>query len=574
MKPITLGNVTCRSRFAEHWRLLPMTYVCMPSAMLLIALMAHGSLAQVTPSDRGRKPSQSQAPKSNPSAVEQQPEKTSVAEKISGVGELYDMDRHRLKQVQIELQKVENEYRDARREFEQLDKTLAEKKELLKDNGDKQKATVPPRDMTALEKHWQLAKDRFDLAIQKQKILQAQMVTLEEKIRLEKAALDRLTGKAEEKSTARPSAAVQPAAPAAEREIPVSRGLEAFGLPGVKATPSQEAQQTAPVSRRPADSTDQELPPEALLQAREDLREKRAELKDAKERLQGIDRAIKVFESENKNEQQLLEIARKQAVNAEQTSHALKEAMNDPSVLQSALADLRGKSQEAESRSQEARVEIGHRSERAEALQAQLDRVKNARARSEEKYKEALAAVDFARQKVEWLESPLAPHRIYQWFIKSGPKILATLLLIGLVLWLLRALGHRIVRAVASRSGLGSEEREKRSETLVGVFNNGTTVTIAILGTLMLLQASGINVTVLLGGAAVVGVAVAFGAQNLTRDYFSGFVMLLENQYGVNDVVKIGGIAGLVERITLRMTVLRDLEGVVHFVPHGEVTTP
>jgi small conductance mechanosensitive channel len=144
----------------------------------------------------------------------------------------------------------------------------------------------------------------------------------------------------------------------------------------------------------------------------------------------------------------------------------------------------------------------------------------------------------------------------------------------GLLLWLARVLGHRIVRAVTSRSGPGSvEEREKRSATLVGVFNNGTTVAIIVLGTLMLLQASGINVTVLLGGAAVVGVAVAFGAQNLTRDYFSGFVMLLENQYGVNDVVKIGGTAGLVERITLRMTVLRDLEGVVHFIPHGQVTT-
>jgi small conductance mechanosensitive channel len=371
-----------------------------------------------------------------------------------------------------------------------------------------------------------------------------------------------------------PAASVQPAAPQAERGESVSKSLEAFGLSRVKATPSQETQQTASVLRPPADATDQELPPEALLQAREDLREKRAELKEAKERLQGIDRAIKVFENEIKIEQQLLEIARKQADNAEQTSRALQEAMGDPAVLQATSADLRRKSQAAESRLQEARVDIGQRSERVVTLQAQLDRVKNARARSEDKYQDALAAVDSARQKVEWLESPLAPHRIYQWFVKSGPKILATLLLMGLLLWLLRVLGHRIVRAVTSRSGPGSvEEREKRSETLVGVFNNGTTVTIVILGTLMLLQASGINVTVLLGGAAVVGVAVAFGAQNLTRDYFSGFVMLVENQYGVNDIVKIAGVAGLVERITLRMTVLRDLEGAVHFIPHGQVTT-
>jgi small-conductance mechanosensitive channel len=76
-----------------------------------------------------------------------------------------------------------------------------------------------------------------------------------------------------------------------------------------------------------------------------------------------------------------------------------------------------------------------------------------------------------------------------------------------------------------------------------------------------------------MGGAAVVGLAVAFGAQNLVRDYFTGFMILLENQYDINDVVKIAGVAGLVERITLRVTILRDLEGVVHFVPNGQITT-
>jgi small conductance mechanosensitive channel len=76
-----------------------------------------------------------------------------------------------------------------------------------------------------------------------------------------------------------------------------------------------------------------------------------------------------------------------------------------------------------------------------------------------------------------------------------------------------------------------------------------------------------------MGGAAVIGLAVAFGAQNLIRDYFTGFMMLMEDQYSVNDVVRIGSISGLVELITLRMTVLRDLEGVRHFIPHGAVTS-
>ncbi|MGH7223340.1 MAG: mechanosensitive ion channel family protein, partial [Gemmataceae bacterium] len=62
-------------------------------------------------------------------------------------------------------------------------------------------------------------------------------------------------------------------------------------------------------------------------------------------------------------------------------------------------------------------------------------------------------------------------------------------------------------------------------------------------------------------------------AQNLIKDYFSGFMVLLEDQYGINDVVTIGSISGLVEHISLRTTVLRDLEGIVHFIPHGTITT-
>jgi small-conductance mechanosensitive channel len=88
---------------------------------------------------------------------------------------------------------------------------------------------------------------------------------------------------------------------------------------------------------------------------------------------------------------------------------------------------------------------------------------------------------------------------------------------------------------------------------------------------LMLFEEVGIAVAPLMGGAAVVGLAVAFGAQNLIRDYFYGFVILLENQYKINDVLRIGDVSGQVERITLRMTVLRDLEGCVHFIPNGKI---
>ena len=115
--------------------------------------------------------------------------------------------------------------------------------------------------------------------------------------------------------------------------------------------------------------------------------------------------------------------------------------------------------------------------------------------------------------------------------------------------------------------------RENRARTLVGVFQNACTVAIFIIGTLMVLEECGANITVLVGGVAALGLAVAFGAQNLIKDYFSGFVMLLENQYMLNDTIRIGAMTGQVERITLRMTVLRDSSGVVHFIPNGTIAS-
>jgi small conductance mechanosensitive channel len=141
------------------------------------------------------------------------------------------------------------------------------------------------------------------------------------------------------------------------------------------------------------------------------------------------------------------------------------------------------------------------------------------------------------------------------------------------LLWLSRALEGRIVRLLAGRSGHGTiAEREDRAKTLASVFHNAAYVVVIAGGILMVLREF-VDVVPLMGGVAVIGLAVAFGAQNLIRDYFYGFMILLENQYCINDVVKICGIGGLVERVTLRVTVLRDLEGIVHFIPNGQITS-
>jgi small conductance mechanosensitive channel len=178
------------------------------------------------------------------------------------------------------------------------------------------------------------------------------------------------------------------------------------------------------------------------------------------------------------------------------------------------------------------------------------------------------------QQTADELRNPFAPQNLTQWLLDHGPKLVAILLGTLVIYFAIRVIGRHLAAFVARTSTRGTlHERENRAVTLVGVFRNIASIAVVAVGALMALDTVGIPIIPLMGGAAIVGLAVAFGAQNLVRDYFAGFMVLMEDQYGINDVVKIGEIAGAVEAITLRVTTLRDLEGVVHFIPHGSITT-
>ncbi|HVO76463.1 MAG TPA: mechanosensitive ion channel family protein, partial [Candidatus Bathyarchaeia archaeon] len=105
------------------------------------------------------------------------------------------------------------------------------------------------------------------------------------------------------------------------------------------------------------------------------------------------------------------------------------------------------------------------------------------------------------------------------------------------------------------------------------IVENTLRVSILVAAILMILRQVGIEIAPLLAGAGIVGLAVSFGAQSLVKDVINGFFILLENNMNVGDVVEIGGKTGTVERLNLRVTVLRDLEGKVHAVPNGEIST-
>jgi small conductance mechanosensitive channel len=163
---------------------------------------------------------------------------------------------------------------------------------------------------------------------------------------------------------------------------------------------------------------------------------------------------------------------------------------------------------------------------------------------------------------------------LQNWGKEHGLSVLAIIVVIAATLWLAGLLEGRIVRLLARGDGReSSAERESRARTLVGVLNNALRTAALAIGAIMILKEFAIPIEPLLGGVAVIGLAVAFGAQSLIKDYFTGFMVLLEQQYVLGDVVKIGDITGQVENVTLRLTVLRDFEGRVHFIPHGQITT-
>ncbi|OQX53013.1 MAG: hypothetical protein B5M53_07465 [Candidatus Cloacimonas sp. 4484_209] len=116
-------------------------------------------------------------------------------------------------------------------------------------------------------------------------------------------------------------------------------------------------------------------------------------------------------------------------------------------------------------------------------------------------------------------------------------------------------------------------EREKRADTIVSIIDTTVWIFSGVIALFMILREFNMNITPLLTGAGIAGIAIGLGAQSLIKDFLHGFFILAEDQFRVGDVVKIGDHAGVVERITMRITRLRSLDGNVHIIPNGEINS-
>lgn len=150
-------------------------------------------------------------------------------------------------------------------------------------------------------------------------------------------------------------------------------------------------------------------------------------------------------------------------------------------------------------------------------------------------------------------------------------RLVATGIVIGVAMilyWLATRFGRRVVGRVEAR---GAETAE-RAKTLWIMARRLILIAVVVTAALALLQVWGIGLAPFLAVGTAVAAAIGFGAQGLVKDLIAGFFILVEDQFRVGDVVEIAAATGVVEDIQLRVTVLRDFEGNVHFVPNGQIT--
>jgi len=157
------------------------------------------------------------------------------------------------------------------------------------------------------------------------------------------------------------------------------------------------------------------------------------------------------------------------------------------------------------------------------------------------------------------------------WIVQTAIQIALVLIVAFVLTRLLRRLTTKVGSKVSQDTT--PIRALQRTDTLTRVLSSAGIVVIWVMGTFYVLGAIGANLAPLLASVGILGLAVGFGAQNLVRDVVSGFFILLEDQYGVGDIIEINQVAsGKVETLTLRVTGMRALDGTMHFVANGEIT--
>lgn len=163
------------------------------------------------------------------------------------------------------------------------------------------------------------------------------------------------------------------------------------------------------------------------------------------------------------------------------------------------------------------------------------------------------------------------------WISQDNQETIIGICIVILITFLITHFGERIIKRAVARTIRSSKhysraEELKREKTVSRIIARSLRVLVWPFAALSILSQLGVEVAPLIAGAGIVGLALGFGAQTLVKDMIAGLFIIIENQYGVGDVVEVEGASGVVEDITLRKTTLRNLDGVVHHIPNGTIT--
>ncbi len=547
---------------------------------------------------------------------QQQP---SDAERITQLQRSLETDRKRLAELKASLSNPQEEYPKAEREFKQLNEQLEGLKKRLQKlqaAGKNDEEKTVRTEIDVLTKKWTLAKERFDLAIRGRRATQEVITSLEEKLPKNAEALDALLGNDKPHSPPAPAGATshnhspaveaRPALPPPAQEnakatVPTATKpllgpaafpqvptvplpappivVDATGVSPALPAPVAQARQTpeksssdgvpSAVAPTPPKREDKEL-----IQATQTAQKTATDARLAADRVYVVTERMEILKNNIQLERTLRYTALRRLDNAQEWLAGLNEELHKKLIARENTDDLQRQIREAGERLRDAHAETRRLGTHLDELQSELARLQEEQLVSARDAEHKQLASEKAQKQVEQLRNPFTPRNILQWLLDHGFYVIAILVAVAVCLWISRLFERELIRLTAGRGKRGTrQERENRAKTLLGLFRSATNLLVVGGGAVMLLDEIGIPIGPLLGGAAVVGLAVAFGAQSLIKDYFTGFMVILEQQYLINDVIKIGEISGQVERITLRTTVLRDIEGRVHFVPHGQIAT-
>lgn len=159
------------------------------------------------------------------------------------------------------------------------------------------------------------------------------------------------------------------------------------------------------------------------------------------------------------------------------------------------------------------------------------------------------------------------------WLLVAGLRIIGVAVAAFVLIRIGKAAARRFEREISRGTGLDVIERTKRAQTLARILQKTLSIIVTGMAGLMILREFDVDITPVLTGAGIAGLAIGFGAQTVVRDVISGFFLIVEDQVRVGDVAVVNGQGGLVEQVNLRTIVLRDETGTVHIFPNGEVKT-